>query len=348
MDLLIVNHRDPKHPKAGGAEEVLYQVGRRLVKKGVKVTWLSEGVKGLEGEEEIEGIRIKRRGSPLTLHLYSIKEAMNHEIVVDSIAHAVPFYSFLVNEKAIALVHHVHQEVVYYELSKFKAWTVSTLERDIRKYDRVIAVSNTTKRDLSEKLGVDPEKVTTILNGLDHQKFRPGKKSEEPTLLWIGRMKKYKNPLDAVEVAKRTGMKLVVAGGGELEREVKRKVEEIGGVFLGKVSEEEKVKLYQSAWITLVTSFIEGWSMVTVESNACGTPVIAYKRGSLPEVVKEGVNGYLVEYKDVEGMAKRVKEVVESGEVRELWRSSYEESLNYDWDKTSDAYYSYLRKVYEE
>jgi len=54
--------------------------------------------------------------------------------------------------------------------------------------------------------------------------------------------------------------------------------------IVGRVSEEDKIRLYQSAWIVIVTSFIEGWSMVTVEANACGTPVVAYDKGSLPEL----------------------------------------------------------------
>ncbi|QGA53137.1 glycosyltransferase [Sulfolobus sp. E5-1-F] len=343
MDLLIINHRDLRHNKAGGAEQVIYEVSRRLVKKGVNITWLSEEVKGLPSEEEIEDIRIIRRGNPLTLHLYAPVEARKHEIVIDSVAHAVPFYSYLVNKNAIALVHHVHQEVVKYELNPIMARIVAFSERSVSNYKNIIAVSNTTKRDLVERLKAREDRIEVIRNGIDHNFYKPGKKASEPVILWIGRLKKYKNPLDAIEVAKRIKAKLIMAGGGDLEKEVMEKIKSVNGEYLGRVSEEEKIRLYQSAWIVIVTSFIEGWSMVTVEANACGTPVIAYNKGSLPEIIKNGVNGYIVEYKDIESISKIINSLIEDEKrIKELWRSSYQESLNYDWDKSSEKYYNYL------
>ncbi|QPG49975.1 glycosyltransferase family 4 protein [Saccharolobus solfataricus] len=343
MDLLITNHRDLRHRKAGGAEQVIYEISRRLVKKGVSVTWLSEEIKGLPKEEEIENIRIIRRGNSITLHLYAPIEARRHEIVIDSVAHAVPFYSYLVNKNAIALVHHVHQDVVKYELNPIMARAVAFSERSVSNYKSIIAVSNTTKRDLVERLKAKEDRIEVIHNGIDHNIYRPGKKASEPTILWIGRLKKYKNPLDAIDVAKRVKAKLVMAGGGDLENEVVQKIKTINGEYLGRVSEEDKIRLYQSAWIVIVTSFIEGWSMVTVEANACGTPVIAYNKGSLPEIIKNGVNGYIVNYKDIEAMSKIINELIEDEKrIKELWKSSYEESLNYDWDKSSEKYYNYL------
>lgn len=346
MDLLIINHRDLKHPKAGGAEEVIYEVSKRLVKRGVNVTWLAERVNGLREEDEIEGIRVIRRGNPLSIHLYSFFEAKKHEIVIDSVAHAVPFYSYLVNPKTVGLVHHVHQEVVKYELNPFLAKTVSFLEKGLKNYGRIIAVSNTTRRDLIEKLGVNPSKIKVIYNGIDHEKYKPGKKSDEPTILWIGRLKKYKNPLDAIQIAKRVKAKLIMAGGGDLETLVKKKIAEVNGEYLGRVSEEKKIELYQSAWIVIVTSFIEGWSMVTLEANSCGTPVIGYDKGSLPEIIKNGVNGYIVKYKGIEEMSKIINDLInDEKRIKQLWMSSYEESLRYNWDKSAEEYYEYLRRL---
>ncbi|ADX86447.1 glycosyltransferase family 4 protein [Saccharolobus islandicus] len=343
MDLLIINHRDLRHNKAGGAEQVIYEISRRLVKKGVNITWLSEEVKGLPKEEEIENIRIIRRGNSLTLHLYAPVEARKHKIVIDSVAHAVPFYSYLVNKNAIALVHHVHQDVVKYELNPIIARAVAFSERSVSNYKSIIAVSNTTKRDLVEKLKARENRIEVIRNGIDHNVYKPGNKASEPLILWIGRLKKYKNPLDAIEIAKRVKAKLIIAGGGDLEKEVIEKIKSVNGEYLGRVSEEDKIRLYQSAWIVIVTSFIEGWSMVTVEANACGTPVVAYDKGSLPEIIRNGVNGYIVEYKNIERMSKIINDLIGNEDrIKELWKNSYQESLNYDWDKSSEKYYNYL------
>jgi glycosyltransferase involved in cell wall biosynthesis len=342
LDILFINHRDILHPQAGGAEVVLYEIGRRLAKKA-KVTWFAESVRGSKPDETIEHMRIKRRGNIYSVHFYSLIEARKHEIVIDNVAHAIPFFSYLVNKKAVALVHHVHQEVLMLELDPLRASLVKNLEKKIKKYNNIIAVSNTTKRELM-KLGVCEERIHVIYNGIDHEKYKPGEKSEKPLILWIGRMKKYKNPFDALRIYKRLKKKaeMVVAGGGELAEDFAKAAARLSVKYLGRVSEEEKVKLYQKAWVVLSTSFVEGWGMTIVEANACGTPVVAYARGAIPEIVKEGVNGFLVPYKDYDYAARVLDAILEENIIKELSKSSFMESLKYDWNKTANEYLRYL------
>jgi glycosyltransferase involved in cell wall biosynthesis len=341
----MVNHRDIYHPQAGGAEVVLYEVGRRLAKKA-NVTWLAESVKGRGSEEIIEGIKVKRRGNKYTLHLYSLIEAKKHEIVLDSVAHAAPFFSYKVNRNAVAMVHHVHQDVLKFEVDPLQAMLLKALEKRIMNYDYIIAVSNATKRDLL-KLGVDEENIHVIYNGVDHKKYKPGEKSEKPMILWIGRMKKYKNPFDSLKIYKRLTKKaeMVVVGGGDLAIEFAKISKKMGVKYLGKVTEEEKVKLYQKAWVVLSTSYIEGWGMTVVEANACGTPVIAYATGSMPEIIRDGANGFLVPYKDYDYAAKVIDEILEEDKIKELSKRSLEESMKYNWEKTADEYMKYLSRL---
>jgi len=341
----MVNHRDIYHPQAGGAEVVLYEVGRRLAKKA-NVTWLAESVKGRGSEEIIEGIKVKRRGNKYTLHLYSLIEAKKHEIVLDSVAHAAPFFSYKVNRNAVAMVHHVHQDVLKFEVDPLQATFLKALEKRVRDYDNIIAVSNTTKRDLS-KLGVNEEKIHVIYNGVDHEKYKPSEKSEKPMILWIGRMKKYKNPFDSLKIYKRLTKKaeMVVVGGGDLTEEFAKISKKVGVKYLGKVTEEEKVKLYQKAWVVLSTSYIEGWGMTVVEANACGTPVVAYATGSMPEIIRDGVNGFLVPYKDYDYAAKVIDEILEEDKMKELSKRSLKESMKYNWEKTADEYMKYLSRL---
>lgn len=352
MELLIVNHRDPFHPKAGGAESDLYETAKRLVRRGVEVSWLSEEVKGRPREEELGGIRIIRRGNEFTLHLYSPLEARKHEIVMDSIAHAVPFLSFLTNECALAKVHHVHQDVVKYELNPITAFFVRQAEKLTRFYKRIVVPSRATKVDAVRKLKVSEERITVIYEGVDLEKFKPGEKSGEPFILWLHRAKKYKNPFTAIEVfelAKRMGLrrevKLVMAGGGDLEERIREEVKKHDGViYLGKVPEERKVKLLRDAWLFLSTSFIEGWGLSVLEASASGTPSVAFAVGGLKEVIKEGVNGWLVEYGDVEGMAKKIVEVFnDEVTLKRTWETSRREAEKYSWDRTAEEFYKYLK-----
>jgi glycosyltransferase involved in cell wall biosynthesis len=86
--------------------------------------------------------------------------------------------------------------------------------------------------------------------------------------------------------------------------------------------------------------------MVTLEANSCGTPVIGYDKGSLPEIIKNGVNGYIVKYKGIEEMSKIINDLInDEKRIKQLWMSSYEESLRYNWDKSADEYYEYLKQM---
>jgi len=237
----VLNHRDPRHPQAGGSEVVLWEVCRRLSHLGVRVTWLAERFPSSQEEDETFGsILIKRRGNPLSLHFFSLVEARKHEVVLDSVAHAVPFFSYLVNPYSAALVHHVHQDVLDLELGRFQASLLKRLERMVSRYPFLVAISKTTKKELVSRFNVSSERIRVIHNGLDHNFYRPQfqSKTKKPTILWLGRLKKYKNPLDAPRIFSllspdiRSNAKLVVAGRGDLERETREAVKEVGGVFV--------------------------------------------------------------------------------------------------------------------
>lgn len=350
MKLLFVNHRDSLHPKAGGAEEVLHEIGKRLVKMGIDVYWLSERFNGSNERCFIDGIKIIRRGNPLTLHVYSPFEVRHFDVVIDSVAHAVPFFSQFFNKNTIGLVHHVHQDVVEFELNPLIARVVKLAERGLKYYKHLISVSETTKQELIERFKIDENRITVIKNGLDHEKYRPGNKFSTPTVLWIGRLKKYKNPLDAILIFRRLKVKakLYIVGDGDLKNEVKSAIgNDPNIVYLGRVSEEEKVKLYQGSWVVLSTSYIEGWGMTIVEANASGTPAIGYNRGSLPEIIKDGINGFIVDYKDYDKAAQKLEYILEDeGVMKELSKKSYESSLQYDWNISAKKYYKVLMEFY--
>jgi len=170
-DLLIVNHRDPRNPAAGGAEAVLLEVNKRLIKLGVNVTWLVERLPEANKEEELDGILIKRMSNSATLHLYAPMKAAKHEVVIDSIAHAAPFFPSIVNPRDVTLVHHVHQHVLGLELNWFMAGGVMWLERFVKVYPNTVSVSNTTKHQLISKFEVKELKIRVIYSGVYHSGY---------------------------------------------------------------------------------------------------------------------------------------------------------------------------------
>ena len=360
MKILWINHRDPKHPQAGGAEVRLYEIGRRLVKMGHEVTVLCEKVDGLPSEEVLEGIKIKRIGGKASMHLlaplYVKKHSHEYDVIIDDIAHALPWYSPLVTRKPIvAQIHHVHQDVVYIELFKLLAWIVSRAEKTIAKvYKHFIAVSQSTKEELVKRFGIDPDRIAVVPNGVDLEKYRPGPKDPKPTMLWVGRIKKYKNLdhlLKAYKIVKQEvpDAQLIIIGTGDQEQAIKRlakKLELRDVYFLGKVSEEEKIRWMQRAWIIVSTSMVEGWGMTITEAAACGTPAVAYNVPGLRDSVKDTETGILVEPGNIEQLAETLLLLLGDRKLRdELAENAYRYSQRYSWDRVTSEILKVIMNV---
>lgn len=153
----------------------------------------------------------------------------------------------------------------------------------------------------------------TVYNGIDLNAY-PFREDKKDYLLFLGRMSEQKGVHTAVEVAKRLGRKLVIATKiaepGEkdyFETRVKPLLtgeEEI----VGELSLEDKVELYANAACTLMPiEWPEPFGLVMTESMACGTPVVAFRQGSVPEIIDDGVTGYIAD--DLEGFVEAVGRV---------------------------------------
>src|SRR3990167_7669440 len=96
MHILILNWRDPKNPKSGGAEIVTLEHAKAWVKKGHKVTWFTSKFAGSKDTEKIEGINIVRRGNFLTVfliaHFFYFLSKNKFDLVIDEI-HGIPFFT---------------------------------------------------------------------------------------------------------------------------------------------------------------------------------------------------------------------------------------------------------------
>jgi glycosyltransferase involved in cell wall biosynthesis len=119
-------------------------------------------------------------------------------------------------------------------------------------------------------------------------------------LLFFGRIHPDKGTEEAIFVARRAGLPLVIAGiiqdPGYFDRAVMPHVDGKRVRFIGAVGPERKSELLGGARALIhLVSFDEPFGFSVVEAMACGTPVIASRRGSMPEIVREGVNGRMVD-----------------------------------------------------
>ncbi len=360
MRILWINHRDLKHPQAGGAEVRLYEISRRLYKMGVKVVVLSERAGRLPTREVMDGVEVKRMGNSVLIHLaapiYVLKHGREYDVIIDDIAHAVPWYSPIVTRTpVIAQIHHVHQNVVDVELSKPLAWVARNAERTIpRVYRHFITVSKSTKQELVYRFNINPNTIAVIPNGVDLSKYKPGVKDPKPTILWVGRIKKYKrleHLLLSYKIVKNKvpDAKLIIVGRGDYEDYIKRLAKSLGLTdvhFMGRVSEKTKIMLMQRAWVLVSTSIVEGWGLTVTEAAACRTPAIAYKVPGLKDSIRHMNTGILVEPGDIVGLVESIISMLVDDALRNrMAENAYNYARQFDWDNIAKLFIRYLEQV---
>lgn len=154
----------------------------------------------------------------------------------------------------------------------------------------------------------DLDYIATIHHGINLDQFRFQDKTGG-YLLYFGRIHPDKGTHEAIEVARKTDKPLVIAGIVQDEVYFKEQVApHIDGTnvkYIGSVGPEKRQEIMSRALALLhLIDFDEAFGLSVIESMACGTPVIAYGRGSVPELVRDGYNGFIV--KDMDSAVQAV------------------------------------------
>jgi glycosyltransferase involved in cell wall biosynthesis len=236
------------------------------------------------------------------------------------------------------LVVTVHDLAVLRHPETFNLWTrlysrlcVSRVARAAR---LLIAVSEHTKRDVVELLGVPEEKVRVVPNGVADTFSPEGPAEPGDYVLAVGTIEPRKNLHRLAEATRRLGVELRVVGAPgwghvELGAGVRR---------LGRVSDEELARLYRGARCLAYPSLYEGFGIPIVEAMASGTPVVTSRGGATEEVA--GGAGVLVDPLDPAAIAAGIEEA--SARRDELVRAGLERARVFAWDdvarRTADVY----------
>jgi glycosyltransferase involved in cell wall biosynthesis len=164
--------------------------------------------------------------------------------------------------------------------------------------------------------------VATIHHGIDLSLFTFSATGGEDLVI-LGRIHPDKGTADAIDIARRAGRRLKIAGPIQdqlyFTEQVEPLIDDHGVRYLGSVGPAQRAELLASAAALLhPISFAEPFGLSVVESMAAGTPVVAYNRGSMPEIIDEGVTGFLVS--DVPSAAAAVESAIglDRGKVRSV------------------------------
>lgn len=365
MRILVLNWQDRRNPQAGGAETHLHEIFGRLARDH-EVTLLVSGWKGAEARAVVDGMEVHRTGSRYTFNVAApvyYRRQLKHrefDVLVEDL-NKVPLLTPLWATHPVALlVHHLFGATAFQEASVPVAATTWLLERPLGRVYRqtpTMAVSQSTARDLGER-GLSEDAIAVIPNGVELSHCvpgEPGTRFAEPTILYLGRLKRYKRvdlPIRAVAALRAEGrdVRMVVAGTGDYEGELKKRTRALGleGAvqFTGFVSEEEKLRLFQKAWVHVLTSPKEGWGITNVEAAACGTPTVASDSPGLRDSVVDGETGYLVPHGDVAALTERIRALIDDGTLRDrLGSNARRFAERFTWDRAADETAAFLGEV---
>ena len=148
---------------------------------------------------------------------------------------------------------------------------------------------------------------------------------------------------------------LLIAGAGDLRSELEQKAHELkltGQIrFLGPVAHDCLIDLYSLCDVVVVPSIVtarqetEGMPVVILEALSAGCPVVASDVGGIKDVIKDGVNGYLVPPGDPRILAEYITRILHPEVAQEIRMHTMESGRKYDWRRIGDAYYRIIEKI---
>lgn len=365
MNILILNWRDPKHPLAGGAEQMVYEHAKYWLRKGNNVTWFCSGFENSKREEIIDGIKIVRRGNQYNFFLwpffyYVLKKIEKPTVVIDCF-HFIPYFSkfYMFKVPKIGLIQEVAGELWFDNLPFPFALVGYIIEKPILKFYKKIPFitgSKSAKDDLLN-MGFRKDKVFVINHGINRKKVGKIKKEKDPTVIFLGRISKDKGIEDALTTLKLLArdiknIKMWIVGKSEsnvYEEKIKKIIKQYNLTkivdWVGYVDEKKKFLLLSKAWILIHPSRREGWGLNVIEANSVKTPTVGYNVQGLKDSIINNKTGILVN-PDAMSLADGVEEIIKNkSQYKTFQNNAFKWSENFDWEKAGKQSYKLMQKT---
>ena len=302
----------PRH--YGPWEQISSNIAEGLVKEGFDVTlfatgdsitgarlkWVTE--KGYEEDRNIDAKVVE------CLHISYLMECAEEFDLIHNNFDFLPLsYSSLVKTPFITTIHGFSSEKI---IPVFKKYNRSTA---------YVSISNANRHSDLDYLG-------TVYNGIQTEQFSFNPFPED-YLIFFGRIHPDKGTAEAIEIARRCNRRLVIAGIIQHSEYFREKVEPFlddSIIFVGEAGPEKRNELLGKASALLhPINFDEPFGLSVAEAMLCGTPVIAFNRGSMPELIRQGETGFLVQSADEAAEAVRALKTITRRDCHNWSRSQF-------------------------
>jgi len=222
----------------------------------------------------------------------------------------------------------------------FPAWYARRLDEEVGQADFCVAASSFTRATLIEA-GVRDDRILMLPLGVDLDKFTFVRRRQDGPfqVLFVGSVgqrKGIKYLLEAYRRLKCPWLRLAVVGpvvgSGRAFREHARDVE-----YIGRADPDSVVRLMQRSHVLVLPSLFEGFGLVIVEAMATGMPVIASTHSAAPDIIRDGIDGYVLAPDDVDGLVSRIARLADDrGLAADMGEAAARRAMEFSWDRHAE------------
>lgn len=306
--------------KYGGAEKIVYWLCEELKKRGHRVTLFAANDSKVSCNlcpiiKKSLWVSKIQEPNPYYAYAMAIIARKTKELKLDLLHdHLGTWTLSLYGQTSVPILHTLH---VPFE-NKDRIWAFQKLN------SKLISISNSQRKPAPHL-----NYLATIYNGIDVENY-PFNPKPKNYFVWVGELSPRKGIFEVIKIAEMTKIKLVLAGripspkqrrGKDyafFKKYIAKKLNKGNIVYIGERTSNILKKTYKEAIAFLYPlQWEEPFGLTMIESMACGTPVIAFKRGSVPEVIKDKKTGYIVKpfknnetnYKDFIEAIKNIEKI---------------------------------------
>lgn len=304
----------------GGTERVVSYLTEELVRQGHRVTLFASG----DSITSAELVPCAERA--LRLDPEAPSPLAEQVIMLDKLRRRAHEFDVI----------HFHIDYLHFPFCRHDRWrALTTLHGrldlpEVRRFYREFSEQPLVSISMNQRAPMPPVNwAGTVYHGLplDLYSYRA---SSDGYLVFMGRISPEKRPDRAIEIARRSGLKLRIAAKVDrvdeayFNERIRPLLSDPLVEFIGEVGEAEKGDLLGGARVLLFpVDWPEPFGLVMIEAMACGTPVIAWRCGSVPEVVDDGITGWIVESIDEAVAAVARTDLIDRARVRAVFEERF-------------------------